>query len=194
VVPFASDVHVIQVSNNQVVQQVRNLTTSSVQVPLPLTPNQAYRWRVVARTQTGETHSVESGAPFVVISSEAPPATILYQNFPNPFPNQMLAVRSTRIWFDLAREGPVELAVYDTRGRLVRSLIPARPDCGTVVLKPGLYGRAGPVINAATADGCALAEWDGADHRGNRVARGVYVLRLRAGGVQDVRRMLFLPD
>jgi hypothetical protein len=190
--PFTYDVQVISVATGEIVQQVRNLTTSSVRVPEALTANTAYRWRVIARTQTGVTNTVESTAPFVIVSSEAPPATILYQNFPNPF-GTVSGGSVTRIWFDLHQDTPVELNVYDLRGRLIRRLIPAR-DCGVVTLPAGLYGRTGQTINAAVGTGCVLTSWDGRDERGERVSRGVYVLRLRAAGVSDVRRILYLPE
>jgi serine protease AprX len=191
--PFIYDVQIISVANNEIVQQMRNLTSASVRVTEPLTANQAYRWRVIARTRTGVADTVLSRAPFVIQSAEAPPATILYQNFPNPFPS-FAGGRSTRIWFDLAHDGPVELAVYDLRGRLVRRLIPARTDCGVVSLKAGLYGRSGQLINSIVDEGCALTSWDGVDARGQTAPRGVYLLRLQAGGLAEVRRMLFMPD
>jgi serine protease AprX len=191
--PFIYDVQIISVATTEIVQQMRNLTSASVRVTEPLTANQAYRWRVIARTRTGVADTVLSRAPFVIQSAEAPPATILYQNFPNPFPT-FASGSSTRIWFDLAHDGPVELAVYDLRGRLVRRLIPARSDCGVVSLKAGLYGRSGQLINSVVDEGCALTSWDGADERGQVAPRGVYLLRLQAGGLSEVRRMLFMPD
>jgi serine protease AprX len=192
--PFTYDVHVISVATGQVVQQMLGLTTSSVRVPDPLVPNLAYRWRVIVRTQTGVSEIVESLAPFVVISDEAPPATILYPPFPNPFPNFATGITGMRVWFDLHEDGPVELHVYDLRGRLVRRLIPARADCGAVTLRAGLYGRGSQPINADAAPGCALSAWDGSHERGHRVAAGVYVVRLRAAGVTDVKRVLFMPQ
>jgi subtilisin family serine protease len=192
--PFNYDVEIISVATGQIVQQLRNLTTSSVRVPDPLVPNQAYRWRVIARTQNGMADTAQSISTFVITSTEAPPATILYQNFPNPFPNHSAGEQGgTRFWFDLHTDGPVELAVYDLRGRLIRRLIPARSDCGTVSLKAGLYGRAGQAVNGVE-EGCALFTWDGRDERGSQASRGVYVVRLRAGGVTDFKRMLFMPN
>ncbi|CAN5651269.1 hypothetical protein BH23GEM9_BH23GEM9_22480 [soil metagenome] len=191
--PFVYDVQIISVSTGQIVQQMRGLTTSSVRVTDPLIANQSYRWRVIARTRNGAADTVQSIGPFVITSTEAPPATIVYQNFPNPFPNPVAGEPGTRIWFDLATDGPVELAVYDLRGRLIRQLIPARPDCGTVTMKAGLYGRVGQPLNDVE-EGCALTTWMGEDSFGRTVSRGVYVVRLRAGGVTDVRRMLFMPD
>jgi serine protease AprX len=191
--PFTYDVQVIAVATGQVVQQMLNLTTSSVRVTEPLVPNLAYRWRVVVRTRTGQTTTVESIAPFVVHSSEAPPATLLYRPFPNPFPQVIHSPVGTNIWFDISERGPVELNVYDLRGRLVRRLIPARTDCGELVLSPGLYGRGGHIINLPDAPDCALTRWDGTDEHGRTVSAGVYVIRLRAGGIVDVQRVLYRP-
>jgi hypothetical protein len=186
--PFTYRVQVLSAAG-AVLQDMQNITTSSVRVPQALTPNQSYRWRVIAITRSGPADTVETAVPFVVISDEAPPATIVYQNFPNPFG---AGAARTNIWFDLAQDGAVQLAVYDLRGRLVRQLIPAQPGCGTITLRAGLYGRPGAIPNGVASE-CVLLEWDGADHSGQRVPRGVYLLRLRAGGVDDIRRMLYLP-
>ncbi|MCI0433361.1 MAG: S8 family serine peptidase [Gemmatimonadetes bacterium] len=167
---------------------LRNVTASTVQVAQPLVPNTAYRWRVIARTQTGQTDTVESVAPFVVTSETQPPATLLYQNFPNPFPRVDLGEEATHIWFDLAAPSAVELSVLDLRGRLIRRLIPADPSCGTVQLEAGIYGR-----GVGTPDACMSTTWDGRDQQGRVVPRGIYILRLRAAGRVDSRRMLFLP-
>src|SRR2546426_1099888 len=59
-----------------------------------------------------------------------PPTTLLYQNFPNPFPAG--GRDSTCIWFDLAEGGPVTLAILDLRGGPVRRFIPG-PDFGDVL-------------------------------------------------------------
>lgn len=192
--PFTYDVQVLT-SAGTVIQTMRNLQTSSVRVPDPLTPNQAYRWRVIARTATGVADTVESGVPFVIESNEAPPATILYPPFPNPFPNFVVGHSSMHVWFDLSQATGVTLSVHDTRGRLVRQLIPARPECGRDVQLPaGQYGRSGQSQPPGVNGECVLTEWDGRNRAGDRVPRGVYIVRLRAAGVEDVQRILFLPD
>jgi len=94
----------------------------------------------------------------------------------------------TRIWFDLAHASTVELAVYDIRGRLVRRLIPGR-GCGELEMEPGLYGRE----DGGEADPCMSFSWNGLDDGGREVEGGVYLLRLRAGAVVDVRRVVFWP-
>ncbi|HEX5073480.1 MAG TPA: hypothetical protein VFW03_09750 [Gemmatimonadaceae bacterium] len=112
-----------------------------------------------------------------------PAITLLYQNFPNPFPST--ASRTTCIWFDLDRATQVSLTIHDVRGNLVRTLLPnaASPQ----VLQPGRYGR-GPSSGA----GCDPAfTWDGTAADGSVVPRGVYLIRLRAGGVQSIKKAVF---
>lgn len=187
--PFTYDVQILSAENGTpVLPTIRNLSTSQVRVPQPLVANLAYRWRVIARTPSGVADTVESASPFVVTSTARPPATLLYQNFPNPFPGP--AGGPTRIWFDMAEASEVELAVFDLRARLVRRLIPSEESCGTVVLEAGQYGR-GPPDQAP--EPCVLLSWNGRDVQGRRVPRGVYVLRLRTNGKVEYRRMVFLP-
>ena len=92
-----------------------------------------------------------------------PAAFILHANVPNPFNPQ------TAIGFELAAEGPVELTVYDVLGQQVKVLVSGQWPAGKHQVK-----------------------WDSRDEAGNPVASGVYVYRLRAGGLQQVRRMLLL--
>jgi hypothetical protein len=189
--PLVYDLEILSHETGQPVQPAqRNLTTSSAQVAAPLVPNTAYRWRVIVRTQPGAVDTVESTNPFVVTSETLPPATLLYQNFPNPFPQPGLGTTATRVWFDLAEQSTVELVVLDMGGRLVRRLTPSEPSCGTVTLDPGTYGRSGPFEED---DPCVGTSWDGTDEGRNVVPRGIYVLRLRTNGRDLYRRMLFLP-
>ncbi|MGH2570750.1 MAG: FlgD immunoglobulin-like domain containing protein [bacterium] len=82
---------------------------------------------------------------------------------PNP------ASFSATIPFELPSGGPVHLAVFDVRGALVRTLVD---------------GPRGP--------GAQAAVWDGRDDAGRRVASGMYFCRLRAAGVEDSRRIVWL--
>ena len=112
----------------------------------------------------------------------APAATLLYQNFPNPFPTAASA--TTCVWFDLAEAGPTSLAVYDLRGNRVRRLFPDAVTSAT--LAAGRYGR------GAGGTGCdGRFTWDGTGEDGRRVPAGVYLLRLRTRGDQQVRKILF---
>jgi hypothetical protein len=87
----------------------------------------------------------------------------LHPNVPNPFNP------STRLAFELAAPGRTRLAIYDVRGRWVRTL-----------------------SDAAFAAGPHTLAWDGTDARGSSVASGVYFARLTSGGKVAVRRLLLV--
>lgn len=186
--PLSYDVQILNAQTGAPVMTLRNLSTASVQPPEPLVPNVAYRWRVIARTQTNVADTTESRSQFIVTSTTAPPVTLLYQNFPNPFPHADIGELSTRIWFDVNTTSAVELSIHDLRGRLIRWLIPAAPACGNIVLEPGEYGR-----STAEPDPCIATSWDGRNSNGELVGRGVYLLRLRAGGTDQVKKIVFIP-
>jgi hypothetical protein len=96
-------------------------------------------------------------------ASQAPSATRIHANYPNPFnPN-------TSIRFDLHQHGRVRLDVYDLAGRLVKHLADGPMTAGTQAVR-----------------------WDGTDSAGRKVATGVYVARLAAGGTVDTHRMVLL--
>ena len=156
-------------------------------VPLAdLESNTSYRWTLMGWTQAGDTARVQSAASFVVLDSTVPPATILFQNFPNPFPNDRVA--ATCIWFDLRTAARVELQIMDLRGNHVRSIIPSAhfPESGT--LAAGRYGRASEGSNS----GCdPRLSWDGYADDGHPVPPGVYLIRLRADGVETFRKALY---
>ena len=102
------------------------------------------------------------------VPQPSPPQTALLANYPNPFNPE------TYIPFQLHSPAPVHLSIYDVRGALVREL-----DLG--------YRAAGPYLTSTNA-----AYWDGRDQRDQRVASGVYLCRLQAGPVAQVRKMLLL--
>ena len=113
----------------------------------------------------------------------APPATLLYQNFPNPFP--VGAQDRTCISFDLAAPGMVALDVLDLRGNAVRRLVPSAAFAAP--LAPGRYGR-----DPAGGPGCdPRLTWDGTTAHGTTVPPGVYLIRLQAPGVNAFRRIVF---
>lgn len=152
-----------------------------------LESNTPYRWGVVARLATGDSTRQTSRATFVIFYATTPLATLLFQNFPNPFPSVTSPV--TCVWFDLRQAGTVQLDVLDIRGHPVRTLVPS-PTVSSF-LPAGRYGR-------ASADGSGLGTgcderftWDGSDTGGRTVPSGVYLLRLRADGVVSVRKMVF---
>ena len=87
----------------------------------------------------------------------------LEANYPNPFNP------STTIEFRVGVAGPVQLVVYDTAGRLVRTL----------------------VNRDLAVDAYAIA-WDGRDNAGRSVGSGVYFYSLGTADYSQTRRMVLL--
>jgi hypothetical protein len=110
----------------------------------------------------------------ILVSIKVPPAVAtsvpaatpesalrLAQNRPNP-----VGVGTT-IRFELPAAGPVQLAIYDTQGRRVRTL-----------------------VQETRAAGAQEARWDVTSEDGQRVAPGVYYYRLSASGEIQVRSLI----
>lgn len=85
----------------------------------------------------------------------------LYGAAPNPFNP------ATTIAFDLPAAAPVSLHIYDTAGRLVRTLLSEVP----------------------SASGRNEVLWNGRDQAGRQAASGVYLYRLETPRQQDMGRM-----
>ena len=90
-------------------------------------------------------------------------ATRLASVQPNPFNPQ------TTIHFELHRAGEARVEVFDVRGKRVRSLL-------TEDLPAGRHD----------------VVWNGLDDHGHQTASGTYLVRLRANGGHDVRRIMLL--
>jgi hypothetical protein len=75
----------------------------------------------------------------------------------------------TNIAFGIAHEQAVALAVYDVRGRLVRTLINRR-------MAPGTYSQ----------------EWAGTDNQGTTVPSGIYFCRLVTSGRAHAAKIVLL--
>jgi hypothetical protein len=83
---------------------------------------------------------------------------------PNPFTSEM------RASFELRAPSTVTLAIYDLRGRIVRTL-----------------------VNGERRDsGLHTPVWDGRTGRGEGAASGVYFLQLTAGATQETRRIVLV--
>jgi hypothetical protein len=146
----------------------------------------SYRWNVVGHLPNGsplDSAYAESNATFVILGTAR--TTLLYQNFPNPFPTAASPV--TCFWFDLARSDRVTLDIYDLRGDPVKTIVPG-PDQGAS-LAAGEYGR-----NLTQGQsGCdPHFQWDGTDADGRVVPPGIYFVRLRANGKDLVKKIVFL--
>lgn len=102
-----------------------------------------------------------------------PKALALLQNYPNPFNP------STTIRYEIpgnalendqgAPAVPVELALFDTRGRLLKRL-----------------------VDGPQAPGAYQVHWDGMDHRNRPVCSGIYLYRLTAGERVLTRKMIVM--
>ena len=156
--------------------------------PEDLDANTSYLWRVVARLPNGipSDSAVALGpSSFTIEPTDAVVKTLLYQNFPNPFPAPSSS--TTCFWFDLRVRSHVSLTVLDLRGHLVKTMIPGNLSSD---LGPGRYGRR-HVLNSSGCDP-ALA-WDGTADNGRTVPSGVYLLRFKADGeVETMKKILFL--
>jgi hypothetical protein len=82
-------------------------------------------------------------------------------NHPNPFNPK------TSIDYAVNAAGPASLRIYDSAGRLVRTLVDGVLDAGS-----------------------HRAVWDGTDGAGNALPSGVYLVRLQSAGQQDSHKLL----
>ena len=92
-----------------------------------------------------------------------PKSPEVYQNYPNPFNG------STIISFDLPKEMPVDLDIYDIGGRLVKKLSTGEYPAGT---------------NAIT--------WDGSNNRSEKVSSGIYFFKFTAGNTVSIKQLTLL--
>jgi len=83
--------------------------------------------------------------------------------YPNPFNP------STTIRYEVPRSGPVQLTIFDVRGRRVRTLVDEHRGAGKYSL-----------------------HWDGRDNYGREVASGVYFLHLRSGSKSATQKMVLI--
>ncbi len=181
--PFRYDLLVQRVSAAVPEFVAAGLTGTSFRIPQPLERNNSYRWSLVAHAG-GDTSVLRSVGAFLVVDGGLPTTTLLYQNFPNPFPNG--GRDSTCLWFDLAAPGFVELEILDLRGNRVRRFIPG-PDYPTSYLPAARYGRGQP--GSATCDPRLM--WDGRADDGRLLPGGVYLYKLKASGTVLFKRIVF---
>lgn len=87
----------------------------------------------------------------------------LYQNYPNPFN------ANTKIRFFISAPGPANLKIFNITGQGIRTLVDR-------VLPSGLQ----------------QIEWDGKNKAGEKVASGLYFIRLEKDGARQVRKMMLI--
>ena len=113
---------------------------------------------------------VESLKRFVATQagSDARPYTSLFQNFPNPFNPD------TWIPYQIDRDAPVTISIYNARGQLIRTLDLCEQKADVYVRKD------------------RAAYWDGKDNTGEKVASGAYFYTLRVGDFTATRKMVIV--
>lgn len=92
-----------------------------------------------------------------------PAAFELHQNYPNPFNP------TTNISYRLVHSGHVELAVYNTLGQKVRTL-----------------------VDGSQSAGVQSVTWDGKDNLGRAAGSGIYFYTLKSGGLMQTRKMILV--
>ncbi len=108
----------------------------------------------------------QTGLSLIVAEDEyaaLPERFYLGQNYPNPFNP------STTIEFALSSAEWVQLAIYNSLGQRITTLVDQPLGVGTYQVK-----------------------WDGFDQRGGKVASGIYHYRLEAGDYALSKKMLLL--
>ena len=128
------------------------------------------QWLIQAQ-QFDLTHATsQRGILFLerLLAAFPPKVTALLPNYPNPFNPE------TWIPYHLAADADVELSVYDSQGRIVRTI-----DLG--------HRQAGDYATRSDA-----IYWDGKNTHGEEVASGVYIYRLTAGEYSAARRMVIV--
>ncbi len=179
---FTYDLGVQRVSNGVYVFGVVGLRDTTFTLPQPLELNTTYRWDLVVHAGS-DTTRVRSQGPFLVADGGLPTATLLYQNFPNPFPAN--GRDATCLWFDVATAGVVELDIVDLRGNPVRRFVPG-PDF-PAILEAGRYGRG--TGSAGICDTRLM--WDGRADDGHLLPAGVYLAKLKVPGLLVFKRIVF---
>ena len=181
--PFTYDVHITRAATGVADFIAAGVPAMSYTLPQPLERNVVYTWSLVVHAQA-DTSIARSPGTFIVLDPSVPGATVLYQNFPNPFPAG--GKTETCFWFDLSQPALVQLEILDLRGNPVRRYIPG-PDF-TTLLPAGRYGRG----SAGGPECDPHLTWDGRAQDGHIVPAGVYIFKLKAAGVILFKRVVFL--
>ncbi len=184
--PFTYDVTVFRVDNEFPAFTITDHPETEYTTAQDLDLNTPYKWQVVSWLGDDSTVT-ESQSTFLIVDESIPTKTLLFQNFPNPFPNTTTGVRSTCLWFDLAHAGEAQLDILDVRGHVVRNLVP-----GTefpTILEAGRYGRG----SSGQQDSCdSRLQWGGTDSQGRAVTRGIYLARLKTPDGTFLKRIVFM--
>lgn len=180
--PFSYDLQVQRVETGLYDFGIAGITDTFFTLPQPLERNTTYRWALVVHAGA-DTTLVRSQGSFLIVDGGTPTSTLLFQNFPNPFP--AAGRDSTCLWFDLATTAMVELEILDLRGNTVRRFVPGTDFPS--ILPPGRYGRGS--AGGGICDPRLM--WDGRADGGHPLPAGVYLAKLKAPGLLVFKRIVF---
>jgi hypothetical protein len=180
--PFSYDLQVQRVETGHYDFGILGIPDTSFTLPAPIERNTSYRWALVVHAGS-DTTIVRSQGSFLIVDGGMPTSTLLYQNFPNPFPTA--GRDSTCLWFDVATTGIVELDILDLRGNRVRRFVPGPDFPG--ILAAGRYGRGQPGVGICDP----RLMWDGRADDGHPLPAGVYLAKLKAPGLLVFKRIVF---
>jgi hypothetical protein len=137
-------------------------------LPVMLTPDAGDEFKIELK----EVVLADEKAALIPVGSESPSVPIAFelnQNYPNPF-NPSTTIKFTLpSLYDEGSTLPTTLKIYNVLGKVVRTLIDEP-------MAPGVHHKI----------------WDGRDEEGNQVASGIYFYRLRAGALQDTKKMVLM--
>jgi hypothetical protein len=92
-----------------------------------------------------------------------PGSFALHQNYPNPFNP------STTIQYEVGKTADVNITIYNVQGQKVKAL-----------------------VNAKKTAGKYTVAWDGKNDASNRIASGVYFMKMKAGDFKQTRKLIML--
>ncbi len=129
-----------------------------------------YYWRVLSKTDSGNTSSYSASAAFKTINVTSvekenviPKEFSLSQNYPNPFNP------TTAIVYAIPKNTFVSIKIYNMLGQEVKTLVNSQMQAGTYTV-----------------------QWNGDNEAGQHVTSGAYIYRIVAGNNVAVRKMLLI--
>lgn len=126
-----------------------------------LANEQDHLWNILVKVSDSYNQVQYAAVPISTIIQDT--ATIVSQNFPNPFN------RSTGISFSVPEESPVTLDIYDFSGRLVMEL-----------------------LNKTLLPGDFTFYWNARDKSNRDVNPGTYIYQLRIGSRKETGKMILV--
>ena len=151
-------------------EDVATAPSAQPQAPEMLTAVEVRQWLIDAKSLEGSNPIIKRGILVLeqFLVSLTPTKTELLPNYPNPFNPE------TWIPYRLAEDADVKLIIYDTNGRVVRTL------------------NVGHRIASIYENRSKAIYWNGRNGLGEQVASGVYFYTLTAGDFSATRRMVIL--